>query len=45
VTTKLPYGHPGRVPESINESLQNAGLDYYDMVCISRCLLDDCASF
>jgi len=34
VTTKLPYCHPGRVEESINQSLANAGLDYYDLYLI-----------
>jgi glycerol 2-dehydrogenase (NADP+) len=33
VTTKLPWHHAGRVGQSINESLENAGLDYYDLVC------------
>jgi glycerol 2-dehydrogenase (NADP+) len=32
VTTKLPWNHPGRVKESLDESLKNAGLDYYDLV-------------
>ncbi|EGN99804.1 hypothetical protein SERLA73DRAFT_180019 [Serpula lacrymans var. lacrymans S7.3] len=31
VTTKLPYNHPGRVFKSIDESLANAGLDYFDL--------------
>jgi glycerol 2-dehydrogenase (NADP+) len=32
VTTKLPWNHQGRVKESLDESLKNAGLDYYDLV-------------
>ncbi|KIJ67956.1 hypothetical protein HYDPIDRAFT_83133 [Hydnomerulius pinastri MD-312] len=34
VTTKLPLNHPGRVQESINESLANAGLEYYDLYLV-----------
>lgn len=33
VTTKLPWNHAGRIKESLEESLQNAGFDYYDLVC------------
>jgi glycerol 2-dehydrogenase (NADP+) len=32
VTTKLPWHHASRVEESINDSLQNAGLQYFDLV-------------
>ncbi|KIJ59956.1 hypothetical protein HYDPIDRAFT_117859 [Hydnomerulius pinastri MD-312] len=31
VTTKLPWHHPGYVFESIDESLREAGLDYFDL--------------
>jgi glycerol 2-dehydrogenase (NADP+) len=34
VTTKLPWNHQGRVKESLDESLKNAGLDYYDLYLI-----------
>ncbi|KAH7907459.1 NADP-dependent oxidoreductase domain-containing protein [Hygrophoropsis aurantiaca] len=34
VTTKLPPNHAGRVHESLQESLTNAGLDYYDLYLI-----------
>jgi glycerol 2-dehydrogenase (NADP+) len=32
VTTKLPWHHASRVQESINDSLQKSGLDYFDLV-------------
>lgn len=32
VTTKLPWHHANRVEESINDSLQYSGLDYFDLV-------------
>ncbi|KIM90029.1 hypothetical protein PILCRDRAFT_767712 [Piloderma croceum F 1598] len=31
VTTKLPWHHASRVEESINDSLQNTGLQYFDL--------------
>ncbi|KAH7887182.1 NADP-dependent oxidoreductase domain-containing protein [Phlebopus sp. FC_14] len=31
VTTKLPWHHPGYVAESIDESLRESGLDYFDL--------------
>ncbi|EJC98073.1 reductase AKOR2 [Fomitiporia mediterranea MF3/22] len=31
VTTKLPLHHHARVPDSIEQSLGNAGFDYYDL--------------
>jgi len=34
VTTKLPWHHAGRVEESIDQSLKNAGLDYFDLYLI-----------
>jgi glycerol 2-dehydrogenase (NADP+) len=32
VTTKLPWHHANCVEESINDSLKNSGLQYFDMV-------------
>ncbi|EGO25221.1 hypothetical protein SERLADRAFT_465039 [Serpula lacrymans var. lacrymans S7.9] len=34
VTTKLPWHHPGYVHESIDESLNSAGFDYYDLYLV-----------
>ncbi|KAH7929870.1 Aldo/keto reductase [Leucogyrophana mollusca] len=34
VTTKLPWHHPGYVLESIDDSLQNAQLDYFDLYLV-----------
>jgi glycerol 2-dehydrogenase (NADP+) len=32
VTTKLAWHHASRVEESINDSLQKSGLEYFDLV-------------
>ncbi|KAH7908467.1 NADP-dependent oxidoreductase domain-containing protein [Hygrophoropsis aurantiaca] len=34
VTTKLPWHHPGYVLESVEDSLRNAQLDYFDLYLI-----------